>query len=688
MKNSFLFLLALILSVPFEVSGNPINVSKEKKSIKAVRTTIAPKIDGYLDDDAWNSAPVAGDFVQYSPYSGNPATYATEVRIIYDDEALYIAAYMFDPKPDSIFVHLGQRDSDNNLNADFFSFELSTFNDGINGETFKVSASGVQTDRKSRSSVGGMGGMGGMGRGDTNWDAVWFSKVRIAENGWIAELKIPYSALRFPKKDVQTWGINFFREIRRIREISSWSYVNREIGTTISHLGEMTGLQDLIPPVRLSLTPYVSGYTEKYNGDKAGFSASGGIDVKYGINESFTLDATLIPDFGQVQSDDQVLNLSPYEVRYNERRPFFMEGTELFSRGDIFYSRRIGSRPRMYYDAWSDLSENEVVTSNPQEAAMINASKFSGRTSKGLGIGVFNAMTRPMNAQITDTVTGQIRKVRTEPFTNFNMLVLDQSLKNNSYISIANSNVWRDAPKDENYYTANVTAADIKLQDKSRLYSISGKAAISQKYYDTEPSAFGNSFQIGGGKVGGAFRFDYRLEGSTNTFDPNDMGYLRRNNEFQNGASISYNTFRPFWKIYTTRNSISFNYNQLYSPRVFTGSSINLSSFTTFNNNWSFNIRADYSPGGEDDYYEPREETRFYHRPRDIDFNVSLDTDRSKKYYMNLRTSFNHSWSDYDQRRYSVSMDQNVRLSTRFTMALDVEYSLRKNDIGYVSTID
>jgi hypothetical protein len=668
----FLFFLGL-------AAGNGRGINLEKRQIKAIRATEAPRIDGHIDEDIWRTAPVAGDFVQYSPYSGRPATFGTEVRILYDDEALYIAAMMYDPNPDSIFVHLGRRDSDNSLNADQFHVEISPFNDGINGETFKVSASGVQSDSKAQTSDGGWG------RGDSNWDAVWYSRVRVTDNGWVAEIKIPFSALRFPKVEDQTWGINFWREIRRYREENCWSHVNREIGTTFNHLGELTGLKGLVPPVRLSLTPYVSGYIERYDGDKPAYTYNGGLDLKYGINESFTLDATLIPDFGQVQSDDQVLNLTPYEVKYNERRPFFMEGTELFSRGGIFYSRRIGTRPRRYNQVPDQIQEGEHLVSNPDESALINASKLSGRTKEGLGIGVFNAMTRQMFAEIEETATGEARKYLTEPFTNFNLLVLDQSLRTNSYVSLVNTNVWRNAAKDETYYTANVTATDFRLQEKSRMYGISGKIAISQKYYDEDPDAFGHSYELSGGKTGGAFRVQYNISALSDTYDPNDMGYLRRNNEFTNSLTVSYNTFQPFWKIYTTRNSLSFSYNQLYEPRVFTSSSVNFSSMTILSNYWSVNIGARFNPGGEDDYFEPRVPGRYYHVPPEMNLNFKFDTDRSKRYYFDFNTSYEKRWSDYDQKAYTLSFKQEVKVSTRMAVELDLDYTGRFNDIGYVA---
>ena len=356
-------IILLFMLLSFLASANLIAGKKDKKdnpllmqkTIAAIKTEYPPVIDGKLDDTIWLSADIADNFIQYSPYNGSPSKYRTEVRVLYDNSAIYIGAMMYDPNPDSIYKELGERDSDYGLNADQFTIDISPYNDGINGATFKISVSGVQSDRPPRSSSGGRnaggGGYGGGGHGDT-WDAVWQSSTSIVEDGWIAEIKIPYSALRFPKDEVQTWGINFWREVRRNREQSSWNYVDREIGATFNHLGEITQIRDIEPPLRLSFTPYLSGYLEQSPGvSKPGFTYNGGLDLKYGISESFTLDATLVPDFGQVQSDDQVLNLSPYEVRYNEKRPFFMEGTELFNKGNIFYSRRIGSSPKGYYEA-------------------------------------------------------------------------------------------------------------------------------------------------------------------------------------------------------------------------------------------------------------------------------------------------------------------------------------------------
>ncbi|MFO7755076.1 MAG: DUF5916 domain-containing protein [Bacteroidales bacterium] len=681
-----LYIVFIIMSLPGLTvvygSGKESKVDSllGQKSISAVKTDNPPVIDGKLDDNVWLTADIASNFIQYAPYNGTESKYRTEVRVLYDNKAIYIGAMMYDPYPDSIYTELGERDSDFSLNADQFSVDISPYNDGINGATFKVSVSNVQSDRPPRSADSH--------RMTDTWDAVWESSTSITDDGWMAEIMIPYSALRFPKEEIQTWGINFWREVRRDREQSSWNYVDRNVGSTFNHLGEMTNIRNIEPPLRLSLTPYVSAYLEQDPGEPgAGFTYNGGLDLKYGINESFTLDATLVPDFGQVQADDKVLNLSPYEVKYNEKRPFFMEGTELFSKGDVFYSRRVGSQPQAYYDAYEEAGPGEEVIYNPQESSLINATKISGRTKSGLGIGVFNAMTNSMYAVIEDMETSETRKVMTDPFTNYNMIILDQSLKNNSYLSMFNSNVWRNAENDENFYTANVSGTEFMLQDESRQYSISGKLAVSQKYFKDIDNDFGHAYRLQAGKTGGAFRIEYELEASSDTYDHNDMGYMRRNNELQNQFSVSYNIYQPFWKILDIRNSLTYRHQMLYKPRVFTGSEFNFSSNFTFINHLTVFLRAEYKPAGSDDYFEPRVDGWYYHRGRELSGSIFLFSDRSKRFSYNLRSSYKNIWSPYNQYQYTFSFSPTFKISDRFSMNYEFEIKNNINDIGYVDDV-
>ncbi|MBL4655339.1 MAG: carbohydrate binding family 9 domain-containing protein, partial [Bacteroidia bacterium] len=315
MKKTYL----LILFIFIVIQGYTQNSSR---SINAIRVSNPPKIDGKLDEALWINVPVASNFTQVEPINGEPSRKRTEVKVVYDNTAIYVGAMMYDDEPDKILKELGKRDAGEN-NADIFAVFFDTYNDDINAFAFTVSASGVQSDIKF--SANGAAFV---------WDAVWQSKVSIVENGWVAELKIPYSAIRFSDQLEQTWGINFIRIIRRYREKSSWNLFDLSVDGFVNQFGELNGIEDIKSPIRLSVMPYLSAYMEHYPFNIEGksnlsYSFNGGMDLKYGLSESFTLDMTIVPDFGQVRSDNEVLNLSPFEVRYDENRQFFTEGTEL-----------------------------------------------------------------------------------------------------------------------------------------------------------------------------------------------------------------------------------------------------------------------------------------------------------------------------------------------------------------------
>lgn len=666
-------------SVLFFLSLNSVTgASQEKKRAEAVRISGSIQIDGRLDEPYWKGVSAATDFIIYNPQNGVPSANRTEVRLLYDDDALYIGAVMYDSTPDSIFAELGQRD-DGDINADHFWVEISPFNDGLNGDMFKVSASNVQIDNKMTTTES-------WEHSDT-WDAVWQSRTSINDEGWIAEIKIPYSALRFPRSTVQLWGINFWREVRRTRETSSWNFVTKEFGSSISHLGEMAGIKDVKPPLRLSLVPYVSGYLEHVTDEPGvGTSYNGGLDLKVGLTESFTLDATLIPDFGQVQSDDHVLNLSPYEVKYNEKRPFFMEGTELFNKGDIFYSRRIGGTPHLAEDVKNLKGDNEIITRNPAEVSLLNATKISGRTRGGLGIGVFNAVTNSTWAEVENTLTGETRRIMTEPLTNYNMIVLDQTLRNDSYISAMNTSVIRAGNKDEHFYTANVSAFDALVKTADRLWSASAGAALSQKYYTSLPTALGHYLGFNAGKTGGKFRTDYNFMLMSDTYDPNDMGYLRNNNEIGHSVDFSYNTYEPIGNIMTTRTSLDFSYEQLFRPRAYTSAEVEVDAMLLLMNFWSLSLNLEFTPWGENDYFEPRtrDMSMYYHRPAAFEAGFRGDTDKSKRFYIQGSAEYAKAWSDMHQHGYAWSLQPEFRASRRFSFGYSLEVEKAFNDIGFV----
>ena len=370
MKQLYILLYILI---PLQFFAQETQKTYETKFVEN-----APVIDGVLDDEAWQNVNVATDFVMFRPERGTPEpkNLKTTVKIVYDNEAIYFSAFLQDDKPNEIPMEFQTRDHFGN--ADFFGIVLNPQNDGVNQTEFFVMSTGNQNDAKVLPN----------GNEDWNWDAVWYSEVTVVENGWIVEVKIPYSALRFSNEPIQTWSMNFHRRHQKTNEQYSWNFIPLDKGNIGLFDGLLTGIKNIDPPVRLSFSPYVSASTTALEADY-NFGWSAGMDLKLGISESFTLDATLIPDFKQVAFDNLVLNLGPYEQKYDEKRQFFTEGLDLFSKGDFFYTRRVGNTPVGRGNV--SLLENEVLISNPSTVNMLNAIKVSGRTKNGLGLGVFKA---------------------------------------------------------------------------------------------------------------------------------------------------------------------------------------------------------------------------------------------------------------------------------------------------------
>ncbi|MCK5169255.1 MAG: hypothetical protein KAQ75_05180, partial [Bacteroidales bacterium] len=403
-----------------------------------------------------------------------------------------------------------------------------------------------------------------------------------------------------------------------------------------------------------------------------------GMDLKWGINQSFTLDMILIPDFGQVQSDDKVLNLSPYEIRYDEKRPFFTEGTELFNKGNIFYSRRIGAEPKDYSNVENKLNENEQIKENPLETKLINATKISGRTDSGLGIGFFNAITSASEALILDTLTSEKRKYKTQGFVNYNMLVLDQTLKNNSYVSLVNTNVLHA----EENYTANVTAAEFSLMNKENSYQILGRGGVSQKY--TDSTEFGHTYLIEFSKTKGNFLFEFIHITESDTYDPNDMGYLQQNNESTWYAEFEYNINEPFWKVLNWRNEINFVYQNLYNPRKFSLFQINMASHTTFAKKYlHVGTFFQFNPIENQDYFEPRVDGWKFTLARSVINETWLSTDYRKALAVDITVG---GWKafDYDRYGYWVGIGPRIRFSDKWLLTYRFNIGNDYNTYGYI----
>ncbi|WP_439880259.1 DUF5916 domain-containing protein [Pontibacter sp. MBLB2868] len=657
-------------------SKDPEAVSKIKTT-RAIRTSVAPVLDGFLEPEVWQTVAPATNFVRYDPLNGKPSSQKTEVYMLYDNEAIYIGALLHDTAPDSILTQLGQRDSGEN-NSDLFGVYLDTYNDKQNAFAFMVSAAGVQTDIKLS-----------QGRDDRNWDAVWSSKAKLTPEGWVVEMRIPYGAIRFPKTEVQSWGINFMRIIRRTREKSYWTHVDNSVEGFVNQGGRAIGIENIESPVRLQFTPYISGYVNHYPANVEGksnysHSINGGMDVKYGINDAFTLDVTLIPDFGQTQSDNQVLNLSPFEVKFSENRQFFTEGTELFNKAGLFYSRRIGGAPILRSKAADLLNPGEVLIENPATSSLLNAAKVSGRTKKGLGIGLFNALTRNMFALAEDE-TGDTREILTDPLTNYSVFVLDQTLRNNSYITFTNTNVTRS----RSFYDANVTGVQMRFADRSNTFAVRAGGNLSQLYgkYNNEAGepgvTLGHQYNISLAKISGNLQYSLNRSVESDTYDINDLGYLQNNNEVSTSAQVSYNFYQPVWKFLNWNNRLSINHNMLYAPREFVSFGFGGGHFVKFRNFISSNFNWSVRPGEAYDFFEARAFPQVFIKPPAFELSGSISSDYRRR--LAVDASVGQWRSDrYNQSNWWGGFSPRFRVNDKLLLINSNNYSLSRHNIGYI----
>ncbi len=588
----FLTIRLVILSILLSF-----HTAAQVKTLPSARAAGSVKIDGNLEDPAWQAAPAAGDFVKTFPDFGKASSKKSVVKVLYDDVAIYIGAYLYDEKK-NIRKQLTQRDVLERQDVDVFTVGMDTYHDRQNAFIFQVSAAGVQGDARQSLSNSGDGGF------DRSWDAVWISSTRINADGWVAEIKIPFSAIRFSKKEVQDWGIQFTRFIRSLNEDAAWSPLNPNIDGSVNQWGDLTGLRNISPPLRLSFLPYLSGgvrVSPTNKGQVTEFLKSGGMDVKYGINESFTLDMTLIPDFAQVQSDNVFLNLSPFQVRFDDFRPFFTEGTELFNKAGLFYSRRIGAQPGGTQDVLNFVNDNAgySIVKNPGITRLYNATKFSGRTSGNLGIGILNSVSVPMYATVRKD--GKDSTILTEPLTNYNIVVFDQALKNRSSISFTNTNVLRKG----NTRNANVSSLDLSLFDKSNNYNLSWTGRYSS-IWGKNGAYNGFTSALSYGKVSGKFQFGANASVESDRYDPNDLGFLFNNNSFEIGGRASYNINQPTKKFNIQRYSLSLNNSYLYKPFVWTEMEAEANMLLVFKNFWDVNVVLNTKPLWFNDYFEAR----------------------------------------------------------------------------------
>ena len=658
-KKNLICLLILISGV----------VLAQKKSLQTKFTTDKITIDGKFDEEAWKTAENATNFISFEPENGTPIPESkkTEVKVIYNNNAIYIAATMYDDEPNKILKEFALRD--NFGTADFFGVFINGFNDGQQDFRFIVSAANTQNDCQASESTGE----------DYSWDAVWESQTKITEFGWVVEMKIPYAALRFSPSAKQVWGLNFMREVRRDRQKYTWNFIDRKFGTFIQQAGTLEGIENIKTPTRLFLLPYSSYYVNADSENKTKGTIKGGLDIKYGINDAFTLDAVLIPDFGQTAVDQKILNLGPFEQQFNENRPFFTQGTDLFSKGDLFYSRRIGGEPI----GEVDLDTDEKIINSPSAVGLLNATKISGRTKTGLGVGFLNAVTEKTLATITNTSTGNIRQEEIEPLANYNIFVLDKRFNQNSSVSFINTNVIRNG----NFRDGNVSGLIWDLNTKANTFNISGNYKLSTVNENQQKIKFGSNGFLEFSKTSGKYRYGFGSDLMTKKYDNNDLGINFQTNYYSLYANGSYRILKANEKFNRLSVNINF-YNQFqietnkpqesnFNARIDIGSKTN--------NAYGFNINA--SPVETYDYYEPRVDGRVFIEPKRIRFGGYYSSNYNKKFAYDL--SLNFAWANQTARNFfGVGISPRYRFSDKLSLIYSFDFDRRLNAKGYATQID
>ena len=623
--------LAAICAILLQAAASP----PVAPAVTAVRLVRAPAVDGRLDDPDWALATPVTAFLQIDPDEGAAGSESTEVRVLYDADAIYVGARLFDSEPRRIVSRLARRDA--STHSDEFRLFLDSYHDHRTAFEFIVNPAGVKKDVL----------LGGDGEfSDDSWDPVWQAATAIDSLGWTVEIRIPFSQLRFSAAAELVWGVRFARWIERKNELAMFPFVGKNENGVASRFAHLVGLRNLVPPKRVELLPYAVArgtyhqpvaLNNPFDGKSTYFRKAGG-DLKYGVSSSLTLDATVNPDFGQVELDPAKVNLTAFEDFFDEHRPFFVEGAEILEFGGdgggvnrfsakplFFYSRRIGREPQLEPTSPGD------YTDMPASTTILGAAKLSGRTATGWSMGLLEALTERERATVFDAATGARYSDPVEPLTNYFVgRMKHTSADGNNTIGALGTAANRrlDAPVfDELPTTAYAGGMDFFHRWSRNTYTLAAsvggsylagdtiaiqRAQRSSNRYYTRPDAqsfrydpsltalTGVTADLYLNKVAGTWRWGIAASTTTPGFEVNDLGFQKRVDLISAAAALgrrwtkpgrlfrqgyAYLTFDPSWNYdgdAIQRNVGAFGYMQL-------------------RNFWSFNWTAKYKTPVLDD---------------------------------------------------------------------------------------
>lgn len=687
--------------------------SQEKRTYQTVYTKTPPVIDGLITDECWNLVDWSSDFIQSQPEENKPPTQQTAIKIIYDNTNIYFFIRAFDTEPEKISRLMSRRDY---FEGDRVMVLIDSYFDKQTSFLFAAMASGTKGDAIETSNTE-----------DDNWNPVWYLETSMDDKGWCAEMKIPLSQLRFGNGEELTWGLQVIRDLYRSQERSTWQFIPKGVPDYINHYGEIHGIRDLQTHRQVELMPYAvtrAETFEKVDGDpfKTGNSQrfSAGIDGKIGLSNDFTLDFTVNPDFGQVEADPSEVNLTAFETFFSERRPFFVEGSNIFkfqpnqtiviqnmNSDNLFYSRRIGRGPHNY----PSLSDNEFARI-PEATTILGAMKVSGKTKKGLSIGILESLAAKEDALID--LEGGRRKETVEPLTNylvgrvqqdFNkgetilggiITAVNRDINTPSLLSIHRSayaggldfkHTWDERTwyLEGNMEFSSVHGANKAIintqQSSARYYQRPDAGHLSVDSSLTSLSGYGGTLKFGRLSTK-KFQFETSMTLRSPGLEFNDIGYMRYSDVIHQGIWIAYNERDPFFIF--NRLQVNTNHWMYWNfSGTFLSANENINFNTQFKNLWSLN-------GSFNRTSQSISTTLLRGGPSIIEpgkgnFNLNLSTDRSKRVFGGIGTyhgkgdagsSAGHAYWTY----------MTLRPSNSISISVEPEYQISETELQYVNT--
>lgn len=711
-RNNYTFGRVLLLHMFCNLILNGIIFSQQR----TFNTERIPKgcitIDGLFTEKEWGKLDWQGDFIQREPYDSAAPSQRTEFKILYDDDNLFVAIKAFDTEPEKIEKRLTRRDQ---FEGDLVAIGIDSYADKLTAFAFVVNAAGVKSDMLISNET----------YEDNTLDPVWYVKTAIVNDGWNAEMKIPFTQLRFAEKEEHIWGLQVVRWLFRKEEYSAWQHVPKQSPRWVSLFGELRGIKGIHPHKEVELIPYVMRKTERFEAEEGNPFATGkrngyslGLDGKVAVTNDLTLNFTMNPDFGQVEADPSEVNLTTFETFFPEKRPFFIEGINIFryniTEGDgdlsfdnLFYSRRIGRPPHYQYDP-----EDEEYMDRPEFTRILGALKLSGKTRKGLSVGVLESLTRETYATIE--LHGEQRKVLVEPLTNyFNTRIQKDYNKGNTLvggmITATNRKIY-DSDLDSLHHSAYTGGVDFTHFWKDKTYFVWVNTVLSnlqgteksilklqespQHYYQrpdashieidssrTSLTGFGGTVEAG--KTGnGHWKYVGWLSWRSPGLELNDMGYIRQADIIQQVAWAGYNIWEPFG-IFRTFNM---NFNQWSGwdftiTRIYIGGNVNANA--QFKNYWSAGGGINRAGGGLN-----RSELRggpSIRVPGNWNTWINIQSDNRKKL---LTTAFMFgNWGDAGHTKVlEAGINIKYRPLNILSGSLEPSYSATKRNLQYVAT--